>query len=185
MGSITTKIGDKGNTKLWSGEDVRKTNLAIEFCGSIDELVSTLGVCYAILLEEDKCFCYSYILYNIEKIQKLLFTVASEVATKEPKRSTLENKVDKNWVDDIETEIYNIEKIYQQPKGWVLPGSSCLSANLDVARCVARRCERDYVKVMDNCLVDNKEALVWLNRLSDLLYLLARLSENNNYRMVK
>jgi len=178
VSSITTGIGDKGNTKLWSGQDVRKTDDRIEFCGTVDELVSQLGVAYSLSTDE-----YS-LLYQIEYIQRKIFTLASEVATKEPKRSKIPNKIDIDEVSFLESEMQKVERKIDPAKGWILPGKTQISSHLDVARCVARRCERQYIKVLDAGLVENEQGLIWLNRISDYLYLLARYSEKNMYRMI-
>ena len=187
MSSITTKVGDKGNTRLWSGEEVRKTDCRIVFCGTVDELVSHLGICYHLACEkltlEDQPKV-TFLVETIGAIQKDLFRVASEVATTEPKRSRLENRIQIDDVQFLENEMVVVEESIDPAKGWILPGQTLLSSHLDICRCIARRCERDYIKVMDENLVDSNQALIWLNRLSDFLYILARLSERNNYRMI-
>ena len=181
MASITTKVGDKGNTRLWSGEEVRKTDERIEFCGLIDELVSQLGVGFASAEAEID----SIVLSEIENVQRELFVLASEVATQEPRRSELERKIGKEAVSELEVRMKRIEEVVNPAKGWILPGASIVSAQLDVARCMARRCERSYVSLLDNNLVDNEDGLIWLNRISDYLYLLARYQERNQYRVIK
>lgn len=172
--SITTKVGDKGSTKLYSGEDVRKTDARIEFCGSIDELVSILGLAYNQEVKEE-----------IKWIQRQLFVIASEVATKEPKYSKLKEKIDDKYVSHITGLCAELESKLVLPTGFILPGANIVSAHLDVARTFTRRCERNYVRLMDNGYINNEFILVWLNRLSDYVYLLARYTEHNNYNLVK
>ena len=180
MSSITTKVGDRGNTKLWSGEDVRKTDVRIDFCGCVDELVSVLGVCYATA----KPLIENYLLVEIEYLQRELFVLASEVATEEPKRNTLKHKITKDTVRALEVKMAELEESITPAKGWILPGVCLLSAHLDVARCVARRCERVYVDLLDRESIYNQDGLIWLNRISDYLYLLARFQEET-YRVIK
>jgi ATP:cob(I)alamin adenosyltransferase len=183
--SIVTKQGDYGSTRLWSGELISKSNLRIQFCGEIDELVSYLGLAYTttdtiINLEESK---------NIGKeltlIQKKLFTLASEIATLEPELSNLTNRITREDVIELNTNCTLIEKRIKLPKGFILPGSSLLSSYLDISRTICRRCERTLVKIIEKERLENTNLIPFINRLSDYLYLLARLIEKNNYRMVK
>ena len=97
----------------------------------------------------------------------------------------MNTKVDGEWVKTLEEKMIDTENSIRPAKDWILPGKTLLSANLDFARCLTRRCERDYIVVTDLGHVENEQALIWLNRLSDFLYLLARIVEENNYRMIK
>ena len=177
--SITTKVGDKGNTRLWSGEEVRKTDDRVVFCGHIDELVSVLGLAYANVRVNGGPR------YAIKCIQRDLFIVASEVATTMPKYEKLKNKIGPKEIAKLTEDAKRLEKSIELPKGFILPGARMDSAYLDLARTITRRCERIYVTLIDKGYVSNQYIIIWLNRLSDYLYLLARYLENNNYNMVK
>ena len=192
MKSITTKTGDNGNTRLYSGETISKRSVRISVCGEVDELVSLLGVA--------KCYCSSHdkdmILFegsdtfdiigkNIELIQRKLFVVASEIATLPPKIYDLPERITKKSLKQIDKARKSLEKQIILPKGFIIPGSIKLSAYLDLSRAVCRRCEREIVKLYAEGFIDNKELLIWMNRLSDYLYLLARYSEEDNYTLLK
>lgn len=188
MSSITTKQGDQGNTRLYSGERVSKSDLRMNICGDIDELVSILGIAYS-FLNDNSLFSNNskqgYIGTEITYIQKILFIIASEIATRQPKYDKLPNKItitDSNFITNLTAEL---EGRITLPKGFILPGANIISAHLDLARTITRRCERKIVTLKERGLLPNELIIVWLNRLSDYLYLLARASENNNYRMVK
>ena len=180
MSSITTRQGDSGETRLYSGESVSKKSRRIWSCGDIDELVSQLGVAYANTSEKDIA-----LIMDIEYIQKTLFTVASEIATLEPKLSTLTKRIDSKEMSILDEKRDLLEEAIDLPKGFILPGATIISAHLDVCRAMSRRCERTITELYNEGFISNKYILMWMNRLSDYLYLLARYSENNNYRMVK
>ena len=179
MSSITTKVGDKGNTRLWSGEEVRKTDPRVVFCGHIDELVTLLGGAYAHINP-----CYE-VRNALKDVQKELFIVASEVATTKPKYYKLKDKITSKHVRELTKAAKSIEDYIELPKGFILPGASVESYQVDLARVKVRSCERGYVKLFDDGIVDNENIIVWLNRLSDYLYLVARYLENNCYNLVK
>ena len=188
--SITTKTGDNGETRLYSGETISKRSVRISVCGEVDELVSLLGVA--------KCYCnpqeielmeypvsLHFIENTLEEIQKKLFIVASEIATLPPKLYDLPERITRKSLKRIDKARKTLEKQIKLPKGFIVPGSTKLSAYLDLARAVCRRCEREIVKLYAEGFIDNKEVLIWMNRLSDYLYLLARYSEENNYTLLK
>ena len=188
MSSITTKTGDKGTTRLYSGETVSKRSKRIAACGDIDELVSMLGIAYASV---DKfglsCepFYLSDIVDEITYIQRKLFDVASEIATLEPRLSQLPNRITTQTVVEIDYSRTRLEGKIELPKGFILPGANKLSSYLDMARSISRRCERSIVEIYNEGFISNDSILIWMNRLSDYLYLLARYAEQNQYRMVK
>ncbi|MEA2066411.1 MAG: cob(I)yrinic acid a,c-diamide adenosyltransferase [Thermotogota bacterium] len=160
--SISTGRGDKGKTSLWSGEEVFKDDLRVESYGTVDELNSFLG--------KAKHECASAVVKNaIHNIQKDLFKVSSELASKNNKKGKLINKEDiesmKNQISYYETKI--------DLKGFVVPGLTAHSASIDICRTIARRAERRIVSLSrDEDISEN--LLKYINKLSDLLYLLAR-----------
>ncbi len=192
MSSITTKQGDTGSTRLYSGETVNKRSKRITACGDIDELVSALGIAYAELnrpvsldISPEELVKIQDVLESITCVQRKLFLVASEIATLEPKLSSLKERIDDYEMNNLDYRRDKLEKKIELPKGFVLPGSNTVSAHLDMARSISRRCERTVVELYNEGFISNKFILMWMNRLSDYLYLLARYSESNNYRMVK
>jgi len=180
--SITTKTGDNGSTRLSSGETVSKRSKRIAACGDIDELVSMLGVTSANLkLVSNDQYVYDEIIH----MQRRLFDVASEIATLEPKLNNLPNRITVDVIKEIDEKRIKLESSIELPQGFVLPGVNILSANLDMCRAISRRCERSIVEIYNEGFINNQNMLVWMNRLSDFLYLLARYSERNSYRLVK
>jgi cob(I)alamin adenosyltransferase len=167
--SITTCYGDEGFTRLYSGERVFKDDLRIETCGALDELVSVLGTARA--------FCRSRRLRKeLENIQRSLFRVGAEVA--------MSLRVGKKPPAIIgEHDVAEMDRLcaYWDTKSaardFVLPGNSRCGAFLDVARSVARRAERRLVTLRRRNRLNNGNVLRWINRLSDVLWLMARAGE--------
>ena len=185
MSSITTKQGDAGETRLYSGETVSKKSKRVWACGDIDELVSMLGIAYAVIPHTSTDAHYGFLRDEITYIQRRLFMVASEIATLEPKLSKLVGRVNEDAMQVLDYKRDKLESEIELPKGFILPGANIISANLDMARAISRRCERTVTDLYNEGFVSNKYLLMWMNRLSDYIYLLARYIESENYRMVK
>ncbi len=168
--SITTRVGDRGTTRLFSGEEVPKSSPRVDAVGAVDEVVSLLGVarCHAARPATRACLL---------EIQRELFVLASEFATTPAALPRLPRRVDAGFVETMERRARELEASVTHPAGFILPGASLAGAQLDHARAVARRCEREAVRLQEAGLLDNPHALVWLNRLSDVLWLLARSEE--------
>lgn len=169
--SITTKTGDQGFSRLFSGEKVLKNSPRLDAYGDLDELVSLLSVArhhvQNEILKEDILF-----------LQRDLFKIASELATTAEKLTRLKTRVDHQMLQTLEDKRMVLEEQVEIPKGFVIPGGNSLSASyLDLARCIARRCERKIVGLLEEKEISNTIVLVWFNRLSDYLYLLARFEE--------
>lgn len=174
--SITTKFGDKGQTKLFTGQIVSKSNDRIKACGDIDELVSIMGIA--------KTACDSdFVCKEIDYLQRKLFVIASEIASEDT--SKLPKKITEKSVNLLTARCKELESKIILPKDFIVPGSHSDSIFLDWCRAVARRCERDIVLLKEKALINNIDILIWFNRLSDYLYLLGRSLENNNYKLVK
>ncbi len=168
--SITTRGGDGGTTRLFSGEEVYKDSLRPETYGDIDELGSILGIArFHSRKEETK----NAILY----IQRCLFLVSSELATSPAALDQLPQRLDQRFLDKLDSLRDALEEQVELPGGFTIPGECLATAHLDHARTVARRCERKAVGMMREGLISNKTLIKWLNRLSDYIYLLARHEE--------
>ncbi len=170
--SITTKKGDKGNSRLFSGEEVPKNSPRLEAYGDIDELVSLLGIAR---FHSKKKETKEALLY----IQRSLFTVASELATTKEKLSRLPHRVNEKMLEILDLKRDVLETNTKIPEGFVIPGDSLATAHIEHARTIARRCERKIVGLLQDKIIDNDVLLVWFNRLSDYLYLLARQEEDH------
>jgi cob(I)alamin adenosyltransferase len=166
--SITTKTGDNGMTYLYMGGKVSKDDIRVEAYGSIDELCSFLGMSKTQIKDKK-------IKNMIESIQKDLFVVSSELAVCPKFINKIKEKTDQNCVDKIEKFIKMFER-KKVPKlhCFAVPGNNFISSILDVSRTVARRAERRIVTLKNKKDLKNNYILIYLNRLSDLLYLLAR-----------
>jgi len=181
--SIATKTGDKGETSLMYGRRVRKTDHRVDAYGCIDELNSALGLARAAtdgaLIKEE-----------ILRAQKELITVMGELATsagdleryrKDGFEITTSSMVDR--VTGVIDELEKDKSLY--PKDWVIPGASVASAALDNARTTCRRAERRVAALVNDDKNFNIEILRYLNRLSDLCWLLARKIEQKEAKHAK
>jgi cob(I)alamin adenosyltransferase len=172
--SIATKTGDKGETSLMYGRRVPKGDHRVDAYGCVDELNSALGLARAIAKDE-------WVREQVLTVQKELITVMGELATApedlERYRKHGFEVASAVIVDRVTVVIDELEKDKSlHPKDWVIPGSSLESASLDLARTTCRRAER-RVATLKNV---NPEILRYLNRLSDLCWLLARKAEKTS-----
>ncbi|MDO8536524.1 MAG: cob(I)yrinic acid a,c-diamide adenosyltransferase [Candidatus Omnitrophota bacterium] len=169
--SIVTKKGDGGKTSLYCGKTVGKDDPRIEMCGAIDEVSSFLGVAKNSIKDRSAK-------RTIHSIQKDLIVLGAEVATSTAGADKIKKRIDKNLICVLEKEIEGIEcKLMIRMNSFCIPGNGAASSALDVARAVTRRAERRGVTLFKNGKLDNPNIIAYLNRLSDLLYLLARASE--------
>ena len=168
--SIVTKHGDKGKSRLLSGEEVSKADNRLEALGALDELAAQLGLARGVIGDQK-------LSAQIREIQLELFRLGSELAVASQAKSGPAEAIWSDHVAKIETRIKAMEDEVQLPEGFVVPGSSQPSAALDVARAVARRLERRVAALRDNGISINPQVLIYLNRLSDYLFLLARAVE--------
>ena len=163
--SISTKTGDSGETRLWTGEKVGKDEDRVEAYGSLDELSSFLGLArHDCGLPETKA--------SIEGLQRDLLRACSELASPGPRREGFLAREDEAAMTEA---VHSLEARIPL-KGFVLPGMTKGSAALDVARTVCRRAERRIVALSRSAPV-SPELLSWVNRLSDYLFMLARSEE--------
>ena len=168
---IYTKKGDKGNTRLLYGDTVSKDNLAPEAYGSVDELVASLGIIRA---EKDLPSLTQEI---ILQIQRELFIVGAELATSKENRGKLESGktlVEDSMIKNLEAKIDILEEKNGIPEFFVVPGENPISAKIDWSRVVSRRAERKCVTWQNAYEIKESKVIMYLNRLSDYLWMLAR-----------
>jgi cob(I)alamin adenosyltransferase len=172
---IYTKTGDKGNTGLAGGTRVSKSNPRIMAYGQIDELNANLGLAVAILSEEAANKVLSDIIEVLLSIQNDLFIVGSDLADPDyrPSVSSKTPRVGQDMVTRIENNIDNLESELDPISYFILPGGTSESSILHVCRSVARRAEVSVVSLANSNTI-NETLLVYINRLSDLLFVLAR-----------
>ena len=167
---ISTKLGDQGYSSLFSGEKVLKNSPRLEAYGNLDELVSFLSLARHHVRK-------SRLKKEILNLQKNLFIVSSELATADVKLNQLKQRVDEAMLTNFERTVESLFNVTDIPNGFVIPGTTLASAYLDYARAMSRRCERKIVELFENKHIDNRFLLVWMNRLSEYLYLMARFEE--------
>lgn len=165
---IYTKTGDKGETSLFGGERVSKKSDRIETYGTVDELNSFIGLAVTEVHDPD-------VRDLLIKIQNQLFIVGSDLAT--PKTGkTLKLKilrVPPKFYKDIEKAIDHFDAQLESLKNFILPGGSKSAALLHICRTISRRTERRVVALNDTMNVGSN-IIIFLNRLSDLFFVLAR-----------
>jgi cob(I)alamin adenosyltransferase len=167
--SIATKRGDQGQTGLAGGIRISKADLRVEAYGTVDELNTVLGFARSICKDEQ-------IAQWTLEIQKTLFRVGSALATppeskKKPPVITAED------VEGLTQLVYQIEATEGILSDWSLPGAHPESAAYEMARTVCRRAERAAVRLQETGAEIQPEALAYLNRLSDLVWLFGRFIE--------
>jgi cob(I)alamin adenosyltransferase len=175
--SIVTKTGDGGTTGLMYGRRVPKNHPRVEACGTLDELNSALGLARAMATEK-------FVGDNLFWIQKSLVDVMGEVGvlTADLPRYVQDGHalVTPALTAKLDALVKEIEAQNISFKGWATPGGTHPSAALDVARTVCRRAERRVFDLQSAGELPNAEVLIFLNRLSDLLWLFARWVETKS-----
>ncbi|MCX6120188.1 MAG: cob(I)yrinic acid a,c-diamide adenosyltransferase [Ignavibacteriales bacterium] len=163
---IYTKTGDTGDTSLFGGKRVPKSSLRIDAYGTVDELNALLGVSRALKphTEVDSI---------LEQIQNQLFVLGADLATPFDTTPMKMKRVQQNEIQILEETIDRLDAQLEPLKSFILPGGSAVSAQLHVARTVCRRAER-FVDALGRKEEIGKFPLVYLNRLADLLFVLAR-----------
>lgn len=171
MVKIYTKKGDRGETALLGGQRISKSDVRPEAYGTLDEACSVLGVARAAAQDEE-------LTAVIHTIQQDLFLLGAELATAPEDRGRLDFRITEEHTAQIESFIDSRLAKIELPRAFIIPGSSSfLSGLLDWARAVVRRGERRAVALKEAGLLDNPEVLRYLNRLGDLLFVLARYQE--------
>lgn len=171
--NIYTKNGDKGTTELIRTKNVSKSDDRIQLVGTIDELTSHIGLVKSMLDDPD-------VIRMLESIQGTLITLMSGVADPYERQYRLGDEK----TEMLEQEIDRMEALFERPKKFILPGKCRLSAEMDVARTVARRAERALALVGVRFGAD-VGAKKFMNRLADYLYVLARYTEAKEEQVQK
>jgi cob(I)alamin adenosyltransferase len=177
---IYTRKGDTGSTGLlYGGERVSKADLRTDAYGTIDEAVSALGLARAAIgAATDRI--EATLAELIVRLQRELFVVGAELATHLERRGRLDDgttRVTAAMVSALEGEIDAIEADQPMPTEFVLPGETMTGAALDLARSVVRRAERRAVALSEEGGLPDSHAVPYLNRLADLLFVMARAAD--------
>lgn len=182
--SIATKRGDDGTTGLLFGGRVQKDSARIECNGAVDEAQSALGFARATFSSPAGGRFAGYSSEELDElivaVERDLWVLMAEVATAPSKRVKLvadTTRVSQAMLDRLEDAVARLEAAGAMPKEFVVPGQSLSSAALDVARAVVRRAERHAVRLR---LPTDSLVVPYLNRLSDLCWLVARALESEH-----
>jgi cob(I)alamin adenosyltransferase len=165
LARIYTRTGDDGTTGLIGGKRVSKDSLRIQACGSLDELNALIGVVRSRKAPEpvDRI---------LQLVQERLFTIGAELALPDGERNGSAG-IGEDAVLSLENEIDRMEEKLPPLRQFILPGGEAAGAELHMARAVARRAERHCVS-LSRAETVNPQILRYLNRLSDLCFVLAR-----------
>jgi cob(I)alamin adenosyltransferase len=188
--AVATRKGDDGTTGLlFGGQRIAKDDIRAEAYGTIDEAVAALGLARAQLGLKDRLGVLSVGFGDLPgvilRLQRELFVAAAELATNPDAWDRLEDgrtRVSTEMVDGIEGLLREVEAHIEMPKEFVVPGETPTSAALELARTIIRRAERRAVGLGHEGLIPGPYLLPYLNRLADLLWVLARAAEQAEAR---
>jgi len=187
--AVATGKGDDGTTGLLYGGRISKDDARAEAYGTIDEAVACLGLARAEVAELDAAGAPSGLIAGLGdtllRLQRDLFVAGAELATNPDAWSRLrdgETRVDEAMLSQLEEMLADAEARVEMPREFVVPGSDRLSAALELSRTVVRRAERRIIALDHERLVPGDWLMPYLNRLADLLWVLARLAEQSGGR---
>jgi cob(I)alamin adenosyltransferase len=166
---IYTKAGDKGDTKLFDGTAVRKNDVRVEAYGQVDELNAFIGAAAAFLRPEDR-----ELVALLTDIQRDLFSVGAQLADPNQHGKKPKSRLDAARITALEEAIDRFETELPPLRQFILAGGAPAGAMLHVARTVCRRAERRVTALAETVALDSRN-IEYLNRLSDFLFVLARL----------
>ena len=172
---IYTRSGDEGETGLLFGGRVSKADIRTEAYGSTDHAVSAIGLARALASE-------SYVKDVLLQVQREMFMIGAELATDDANRGILLERfqvVGESHVEKLESIIDEVAAHVELPPNFIIPGASLASSALDMARTQTRSAERRVVELNDAGMLPNVSVLIYLNRLSDLLFILARYEDRH------
>lgn len=163
---IYTKTGDSGQTSLIGGTRVPKHHLRIETYGTVDELNSYIGMIRDVITDKND-------IQTLKEIQDRLFTIGSHLASDPGKSRMKIPDLNESDVTLLEQEMDRMNEKLPELKSFILPGGHVHASWCHLARCVCRRCERLVNHLSEESEV-NELILIYLNRLSDYLFMLSR-----------
>jgi len=186
---IATRTGDDGSTGLGDGSRVAKHDLRVEAYGTVDEAVAALGLARAELGLKSQYGTLNPGLGSVAelilRLQRELFVVGAELATTPDALDRLEDgttRVSAAMVDGLTGLVVELEQRIEMPREFVVPGETRTSAALELARTILRRAERRVVSLQGAGLLPGEHLLPYLNRLADLVWVLARVAEQAEAR---
>ena len=188
--AVATRRGDDGSTGLlFGGDRVGKDDPRVEAYGTVDEAIAALGLARAELGLKQQYGVLSPGLAGLSelilRLQRELFVVGAELATTPANRDRAEegiHRVGPAMVDEIDRVLADMEGHIEMPREFVVPGETRTSAALELARTILRRAERRIVALYREGLIPDGHLLPYVNRLADLLWVLARAAEQAEAR---
>jgi cob(I)alamin adenosyltransferase len=171
--SIVTKTGDKGETGLFGGQRVSKGDVRLHAYGTVDELNAALGIVIA-----DKGLSET-LRSQLLRTQNVLFRLGADLATPRENNAAIVPRIETVHIDEIDGWINALETSLPPLRAFILPGGSEASAELHLARTICRRAERWTVELASRSDIGT-EAVRYLNRLSDYLFLAAMQANKDN-----
>jgi cob(I)alamin adenosyltransferase len=189
--AVATGRGDDGTTGLlFGGDRVRKDDLRTEAYGTVDEAVAAIGLARAELNMRSQYGVLSAGFGGLGelllRLQRELFVIGAELATNPEARQRQRDgvtRVTAAMVDGLDNVLREMEAAVELPREFVVPGETRVSASLELARTVVRRAERRTVSLAAaDAVIAASQALPYLNRLADLLWILARAAEHAEAR---
>jgi cob(I)alamin adenosyltransferase len=168
---VYTRAGDQGQTSLVGGERVSKASPRVECYGVVDELNAVLGLVRTALVGSAAA---GTLLPIVARVQNELFNLGAELATPDPDRRARSPRIEARHVTVLEEEIDQLNEDLPELRSFVLPGGGWTSSYLHLARTVCRRAERLVVAVAADGEDVGEQAVTYLNRLSDALFVFGR-----------
>ena len=172
---IYTKSGDEGETGLLFGGRISKADIRTEAYGSTDHAVSAIGLARALSDDER-------VKDILLEVQREMFMIGAELATDNSNRHHLLRRfriVSEDDVARLESLIDQLNEEVRLPPKFIIPGASPGSAAIDVARTQTRNAERRVIELRNRDMLPNAQIMIYLNRLSDLLFMLARYEDRH------
>jgi cob(I)alamin adenosyltransferase len=169
---VSTRTGDQGYTGLLGPDRVTKDDPRIEALGDLDEATSAIGLA--------RSRSSAWLTETLRSLQVGLYVVMAEVAAGAGSATILTRRIGEEDVFQLDQSLGELRERARLKPEFVLPGDSPLGATLDVARAVSRRAERRVASLAHSGLIGNEHALAYLNRLSDVLFVAARIADRES-----
>jgi cob(I)alamin adenosyltransferase len=170
MAKVTTGTGDTGYTGLIGEQRVPKYDPRPDTFGTVDEATSALGLARALARDQK-------VKDMIYRIQQELYLLMAELATPPENYEKMGFRITAEHVHRLEQDEEVLKREVEIPNKFIVPGDTLDGAALDLARTVIRRAERMAVRLLHDGIIANKEVVIYLNRLSDLVFIIARYVE--------
>ncbi|MEJ7652687.1 MAG: cob(I)yrinic acid a,c-diamide adenosyltransferase [Chloroflexia bacterium] len=174
MARVSTRRGDDGFTDLWGSGRVAKYAPRPELLGAIDEANSVLGLARATSAQPR-------VAAEVKAIQGDLYVMMSDIATPAENYERSSHKITNAHVERLDALLEDLKGQTQVQRAFITPGDTAAGATLDVARTVIRRAERLAARLLHDGVIPNPEVLRYLNRASDVVFVLGRFEEERSH----